>query len=315
MYLTIFTPTFNRASFLQRLFLSLKTQSFDDFEWIIVDDGSTDDTAEVVSSMIEEASFPIRFFRQENQGKHVAINVGMKYATGIFFFIVDSDDYLTDNSLIRNVFYCQQIEQNNSFAGVAGMRGYDNGKPQIILPQRWRPSYHAALKAIKETFVDGSYYYLRDRLHIGGDRAEVIKTDILRQYKFPSFPGENFISEDYLWCQLAEEGYKVRWFNEVTYLGERHADGLVKNMKNICLCNPKGMACVNNLISGHHEASFFRRLRSCAAYFKYSYLSGMRLYESIENSYFKMFALPIGVLIYLVLSKTKIKSILNREQP
>lgn len=302
MYLTVFTPTFNRANFLQSLFLSLEAQSFDDFEWIVVDDGSTDNTTEIMSSIMKEASFPVKFFRQENQGKHVAINTGVKHASGIFFFIVDSDDYLANDSLSKNVHYCKQIESDNSFAGVAGMRGYNNGQPQISLPKKWSFSYRAAVKATRCSFVDGSYYYLRDKLRIGGDRAEVIKTNILRQHKFPYFVGENFMNEDCLWCQLAEEGYKFRWFNEVTYLGERQDDGLVKNMKSLCLRNPKGMAYVNNLISGHHTASLSRRLRSCAVYFKYSYLSGEKLFESVQKAHFcKTLALPIGILIYLVI--------------
>lgn len=301
MYFTVFTPTFNRAHFLHRLFLSLRAQSFDDFEWIVVDDGSTDNTAEIMSSIMKEAPFPVKFFRQENQGKHVAINTGVKHASGVFFFIVDSDDYLTTDSLLKNVCYCKQIESDNSFAGVAGMRGYENGQPQFLLPKKWSFSYRASVKAVERSFIDSSYYYFRDKLHIGGDRAEVIKTDILRQHKFPHFVGENFMSEDYLWCQLAEEGYKFRWFNEVTYLGERQDDGLVKNMKSLCLHNPKGMACVNNLISGHHTASLSRRLRSCAVYFKYSYLAGERIFKSIQKSHFKVIAFPVGILVYLFL--------------
>ena len=200
-----------------------------------------------------------------------------------FFFIVDSDDYLTNDSLLQSVHYCKQIESDNSFAGVAGMRGYGDGRPQVSLPKKWFFSRCAAVKAMRSSFFDGSYYYLRDKLHIGGDRAEVIKTNVLRQHQFPHFVGENFMSEDYLWCQLAEEGYKFRWFNEVVYLGERQDDGLVKNMKSLCLRNPKGMTCVNNLISGHHSAGLFRRLRSCAVYFKYSYLSEKSLFESVKK--------------------------------
>lgn len=302
MFFTVFTPTYNRADFLPRLYSSLKNQKFTDFEWIIVDDGSTDGTEKIVASLIEAAPFPIKFYKQSNQGKHVAINMGAEHASGVFFFIVDSDDYLTDDSLLINAHYCKQIASEDSLAGVAGLRGYENKEPQIILPKRRSLSYHAALRVIKKEYIDCTYYDLRNRLHIGGDRAEVVKTKILRRHKFLSFPDENFMSEDYLWCQLAEEGYEFRWFNEVTYLGERHDDGLVKNMKNLCLHNPKGMACVNNLISGHRAAGLSQRLRACAVYFKYSYISRKRLFESIKKSHFnKVLALPLGALIYLVI--------------
>ena len=92
--ITVFTPTYNRAYTLKRLFESLQDQTFRDFEWLVVDDGSTDNTQELLADMQDNATFPMRVFRQENSGKHIAINLGAREAAGEWFFIVDSDDSL-----------------------------------------------------------------------------------------------------------------------------------------------------------------------------------------------------------------------------
>lgn len=97
--LTIFTPTYNRAHLLPNLYQSLLNQKRVDFEWLIVDDGSTDGTEELVNQWIEEAVLTIRYFRKENSGKHTAINKGVQLAKGELFLIVDSDDVLAENAL------------------------------------------------------------------------------------------------------------------------------------------------------------------------------------------------------------------------
>ena len=100
MRITVFTPTYNRGYIIENLYHSLQKQTFQDFEWIVIDDGSTDDTASQFEKYkLEENFFPIIYERVENGGKHRAINLGMKKARGDLFFIVDSDDYLTETAL------------------------------------------------------------------------------------------------------------------------------------------------------------------------------------------------------------------------
>ncbi|MGC9064033.1 MAG: glycosyltransferase family A protein, partial [bacterium] len=99
IYITLFTPTYNREKLLSRLYESIKRQSFSNFEWIIVDDGSTDNTEQIVESWLKESTFDIRYFYQQNSGKHIAINKGVREARGELFFIIDSDDWLGDDSL------------------------------------------------------------------------------------------------------------------------------------------------------------------------------------------------------------------------
>ena len=104
MLITVFTPTYNRARLLSRLYESLKAQTYQSFEWIIVDDGSTDNTEAVIDSLLERPSeygFSLRYFKQQNGGKHRAINRGVQEARGELFFIADSDDYLPDDSFVK----------------------------------------------------------------------------------------------------------------------------------------------------------------------------------------------------------------------
>lgn len=120
--ITVFTPTFNRAYTLERLFKSLMEQSCRDFEWVVVDDGSNDNTRELLEIFSQTATFPMRYEVQENSGKHVAINRGAAIATGEWFFIVDSDDWLPEDSIEINSRYLSQVAEDPSFAGVSGAR-------------------------------------------------------------------------------------------------------------------------------------------------------------------------------------------------
>ena len=120
--ITVFTPTFNRAYCLSSLYKSLCKQVNKNFEWLIVDDGSTDNTELLIKSFMNESEINITYFKQENGGKHRAINKGVSLAKGELFFIVDSDDYLSDNALERVIFHYSNIKDNPLFAGVSGMR-------------------------------------------------------------------------------------------------------------------------------------------------------------------------------------------------
>src|SRR5574344_1570411 len=126
--ITVFTPTYNRGHLLQRLYESLCRQTFKDFEWLIVDDGSTDNTADIVKPFIDGKCIHVRYIKQENGGKHRAINHGVREAKGDLFFIVDSDDTIPNNSL--NIIYhqYQAIKRNPIFAGIVGYIAHRTGE-------------------------------------------------------------------------------------------------------------------------------------------------------------------------------------------
>ncbi len=126
MTITVFTPTYNRAQTIPRLYRSLLNQSVKDFEWLVIDDGSSDGTEALVAGLIAESQISIRYLKTENGGKHRAINKALDMASGDIFFIVDSDDYLAENALARLLYWFSSIEKEKDsgrFAGVAGLRG------------------------------------------------------------------------------------------------------------------------------------------------------------------------------------------------
>ena len=124
MRITVFTPTYNRAYIIEKLYHSLQRQTFRDFEWLIVDDGSSDNTAEVVSAWQQEGNdFPIRYYKKENGGKCRAINYGVDLAEGELFFNVDSDDYLTDDALEKVSRWVDTLPEGGNFCGVVGNLG------------------------------------------------------------------------------------------------------------------------------------------------------------------------------------------------
>ena len=232
MRITVFTPAYNRGYIIEKLFRSLQRQTYTDFEWIVVDDGSTDDTqAKMEAFQAENHQFPIRYFRVSNGGKHRAINLGVREAHGELFYIVDSDDHLPDNALALIDKYEKSIpdDQKNTFGGVCGIKSFDTSTPIGT-------SFEGDTLDI--TVLE------RDAYHITGDKAEVIYTDIMRQFPFPEIEGEKFITEIAVWYKIAAAGYKLRFFNEVTMICNYLPDGLTARGKELFIKNPKGWGLV-----------------------------------------------------------------------
>ena len=223
--ITVFTPTYNRAKLLPDLYESLKRQTCKDFEWVIVDDGSTDDTESLVKQWIPQADFSICYTKKENGGKQRAVNLGVQKAKGEYFFIVDSDDILTDNAVETALKWFDTIKDEKGFGGIGGQKGYKNGK------------------AIGESF-DGEYLDAttleRSKYRINGDKAEIFYTDVLKKFPFPEFEGEKFVPEALVYNRIAQAGYKLRWFNEIVYLAEYLPDGYSANVDRLLISNWQG---------------------------------------------------------------------------
>lgn len=212
--ITIFTPTYNRAHTLPQLYNSLKKQRSQNFEWMIVDDGSIDNTSEVVESFKKEAQFTITYLRKENEGKHIAINKGVELAKGDLFFIVDSDDYLipiATEIIARNY---PLIKDRPEMAGISFRRGYSE-KKYIGSQITFSP-------------IEANALDFRNKYKIKGDMAEVFKTSILKNYPFPLVKGEKFCAEGLVWNRIALK-YKLIWFSKIIYICEYLEGGLTDN--------------------------------------------------------------------------------------
>lgn len=246
MKITVFTPTFNRAYIIENLYHSLQHQTFLDFEWLVVDDGSLDHTEEVVQGWKTENNFfQIRYYKKENGGKCSAINMGLKLAQGELFFTVDSDDYLTDDALGKIASWEESLPKNQKFCGIAGNLGTAKG----TTPNR----------IFNSPFLDGSAL---DRYKmVDGERAMVFYTEIHRQYPYPLFDDEKFMTEAVAWNRMAADGYKMRYFNDIICIYEYKEDGLTKAGKSVFLTNPKGYGLWLREKAIFQKLSFWKKLK------------------------------------------------------
>lgn len=255
--ITLFTPTYNRAHLLDRLYRSVQRQTYRNFEWLIVDDGSTDNTEDLVNGWIEENNdFPIRYYKQPNGGKCRAINRGLDLARGELFFIMDSDDYLTDNALERVVYWESTIAGKPMFMGVVGNRGTSET--------------HSPNRPLSAPYRDCSVFvrypeYTDDV--VDGEHAGVWYTELHRKYKYPEFEGENFLTPCVSWNRMANDGYQVRIFDEIIWVCKYLPDGLTAQgyMRNIK--NPRGYGLAVREKADFLHYSLLRKMKMWYSYY------------------------------------------------
>lgn len=222
--ITVFTPTYNRGGFLYDIFESLSQQTFKYFEWIVVDDGSTDNTKDMMDKIIADYhSFPIRYIYKENGGKHTAINLGVKEAKGELFLILDSDDSLPKDSLEIIAKKNDACRSKKDCAGVCGLMEHHNG-------ERIGGGFPA------EELYESALYF-RYKLGVTGDLLEVFKTSVLREFPFPEINGEKFCPEALVWNRIAVK-YKLYCFNTVVYYRDYLEGGLTDKIIKIRMESP-----------------------------------------------------------------------------
>lgn len=223
---TVFTPSYNRADYLPSAFESLKLQTCHDFEWVIVDDGSTDATESVVREMVESADenlFEIRYFKKENGGKHTAINLGVEQAHGDFFLILDSDDTLASNAIATIIDKGATAGDTPDIGGVCFYMAHHDG---CVIG-------NPVIDGIVTDSID-----MRYRRGITGDMLEVFHTKVLREFPFPVFANERFCPEALVWNRIAQK-YKLRLFKDVLYYRDYIEGGLTDRTFQVRKNSPK----------------------------------------------------------------------------
>ncbi len=198
---TVFTPAYNRAHTLARVHESLKAQTFGDFEWLVVDDGSSDGSAELLAGWAAGSAFPIRCLRQENQGKHVAFNRGVAAARGELFLTLDCDDACLPQALERLYRHWLDIppQRRQQFAGVTARCQDQEGRPL------GRP--------LPAPILDISALELRHGYRHQGELWGFTRTLVLRGFPYPEPPGARFVPEDLVWSPIAAR-YLTRFVDE-----------------------------------------------------------------------------------------------------
>ncbi len=214
--ITVYTPTYNRGYCLHQLYESLcrQTCKTSSFEWIIVDDGSTDNTKQLVNDWIEKAPFKITYYKQKNEGKMVKLNFIHQIIDTELCMCVDSDDYLTDDALELILTEWRKASSRAEIAGLVGLDVFKNGN---IVGTKFPDS----LISIK--FRDFEKHGVK------GDKKFVYKTSVINSYpQYPSFRGEKFPAPGYLY-RLIDVDYNLAIINKPLCIVEYLEDGLSKN--------------------------------------------------------------------------------------
>lgn len=284
MLLTIFTPTFNRGNLLERLYKSLCDQQLQNFEWVIVDDGSSDNTEHFVEAFKNENRIPINYHKQINSGKHIAVNTGALMAKGELFFIVDSDDYLTSDSTFKITDKYKLIQNNPDFAGLSGRKGYS--ETEFIGSQNITGDLYANALEFRYTH------------RMKGDMAEIIRTDILKKYPFPVIANERFCTEATVWYKVALD-YKFLWFDDIIYIAEYLEGGLTSNSIKVRKESPEYSLLFYSGLS-KMPVPFAEKLKAVINFWRFSRYSKRSFGEKFRmvNAVLSLIALPISFLFF-----------------
>lgn len=282
--LTVFTPAYNRAHTIGRTYDSLCRQTSKDFEWLIVDDGSTDNTKELVGSWIKENKISIRYIWQENQGMHGAHNTAYRNITSELNTCIDSDDWMPDDAVERIISFWRK----NGSEKYAGIMGLDATADDKILGDKFPDDF-------KET-TERNYF---ERLQSRGDKKLVYRTDVITKYpEYPIFKGEKYVGLGYKYS-LIDLDYKLLTSNEVYVIVDYQEDGSSLNMWRQYWCNPRGFAFIR-LQDMDLGLSWKKKVVACVHYVSHSIRSGN--WHFLKESHLPLLTflmIPFGACLYM----------------
>lgn len=283
---TVLTPTYNRKDYIDKLYNSLKMQTCKNFTWMIVDDGSTDNTECKIEYYIKENILDIIYLKKKNGGKHTALNFGISKITTPLVFIVDSDDYLTENAIeIINNDY--QYIKSSKYCGLAYLRGYSKDR---VIGNEFLNEGYANLNYVR--YVD----------NVQGDKAEVWKTEYLKKIPFPVFENEKFIGEHYVWCQLSEN-YDMYMRNKIIYITEYLVGGLTRSGRALRIRCPKGGMASSEILLKKKYYPLKTRIKNGILYNCYSFFLRKSLVtrckETNRNTMIIVLTALPGFVIYI----------------
>lgn len=281
--LTVFTPAYNRAHTLPRTYESLRRQQNKDFLWLIVDDGSKDDTAELVKQwQLKDNGFEIRYIYKENGGMHTAHNAAYENIDTELNLCIDSDDYLADNAVELILAKWQQVKD----MGYAGIIGLDADTQGSIIGKGFP-------EGMTETTLSG--YYAAGG---AGDKKLVYRTDVIKAYPpYPVFEGEKYVALAYMYRMIDQE-YKLAVLNEVLCIVDYQPDGHGAGMWREYIRSPRGFAAWRKLCMQYPESKK-RLFVDCVHYVAESLIAKNKAFlkESPRKGW-TVLAVPFGWLLW-----------------
>ena len=289
MKITVFTPTFNRGYCLGKVYESLCRQTSQDFLWLIIDDGSSDNTKELVESWVQEGKIAIQYHYKENGGMHTGHNVAYILINTELNVCIDSDDYMPDNA-IENISALWQQHGNDSYAGMIGL-------DQTINEKIIGTSFPADLK-------ECTYGELKSRYNVVGDKKIVYRTEIVKKYEpYPTFVDEKFVP---LYLPIIiDKDYPLLCFNEVFCIVDYQLDGSTLNIYNQYFKNPKGFSYSRKIEMVYLPFAFLK-FKSAIHYIATSIISkNFKFLQESPQKIKTFFAIPFGLAFYIYLLKKR----------
>jgi len=289
--LTVFTPTYNRAYCLHNCYESLKRQTSKDFVWLIIDDGSTDGTKDMIEKWIEEEIIEICYHWQKNQGMHGAHNTAYQLIETELNVCIDSDDYMPDDAVKKILTFWNQFGSNK----VSGMIGLDSDSDGRIigtnLPMHLKQS---------------RLFDLYNKHGVTGDKKLVYRTELTKQFPYPLFSNERYVGLAYKYHML-DKKYKMLLMNEVLCCVEYLPDGSSLNMLNQYIKNPKGFAFYRKEMMKLPFAGISFKFRQAIHYVSSCLISrNWNFLKETPNKSLTVLAIPVGVALYFyIISKTR----------
>ena len=293
--LTVFTPTYNRASTLTRTYDSLCRQTCKDFEWLVIDDGSTDNTRELIQGFIDEAIIPIRYIYKENGGLHTGYNTAYANIETELNVCIDSDDYMPENA-VELIVKTWRERGNERYAGIIGLDFYADTKKPIAgrfpedLTECW--------------FLD---LYVK-RIH-RGDSKQVMRTDLMKQVSPQiGFKGEKNFNPVYMLLQVCDEKQLLVLNENLCYVDYQQNDSMSAEIYHQYMDSPRSFAKLRLLEMGLKHNTLSNRFRSVVHYVSSCLIA--KDYNWLRNSQKKLLtlcAIPFGSILYIfVILKNRI---------
>lgn len=286
--LTVFTPTYNRAYVLNKCYESLKNQTVKDFVWLIIDDGSTDNTKELVDGWIKENRIEIRYKYQRNQGMHGAHNTAYELIDTELNTCIDSDDYMAVDAVEKILNFWSKYG-SDKIAGIAALDAYENGK------------------VIGDKFPEGlktsALFDIHYKHRLKGDKKLIYRSELTRDYPYPIFEGEKYVSLSYKYTMI-DRKYELALMNEVVCIVEYMEDGSSMNMIKQYRRNPKGFAFLRIHNLNNPKAKPLFKFKECVHYVSSSLISKNKNFIKESPSKINtVLAVPLGVALYKYIMK------------
>lgn len=281
--LTVFTPTYNRKELIHKCYESLRRQTNKNFKWLVIDDGSTDDTKELVINWKEEADFQIDYIYKKNGGMHSAHNTAYENIDTELNICIDSDDYMTDDG-VEKILKAWEERKAENIAGIAALDLYETGE---IIGTKF-----------PEGLREATLFDIYHKYGVKGDKKLIYRTELTKKYAYPEFEDEKYVGLAYK-CHKLDEKYKLALVNEPVCIVEYMEDGSTKNMLSQYRNNPKGWCFyrVENLKIPN--TSLIYKFKECIHYVSSSLIvKDKNFFSKVPYKGIMLAAIPLGYILY-----------------